>query len=65
MNEASADYLAARSFIHMRKAAADFDYPFSFGVKKENEILVRILSKALDSISVNDKKTINDSWKKR
>jgi len=64
MNEASADYLASKSFIRMRKAAADFDYPFSFGVKKDNVILIGILSKALDSISVDDKKTINDSWKR-
>lgn len=64
MNEASADYLSNKSIIRMRKANTDFDYPYSFGVHKENEILVSILTKAIDSISIDDKNQMNEAWKK-
>lgn len=64
MNEASADYLSRKSIIKMRKASVDFDYPYSFGFKKENAILGSILSKALASIKIEDKKAINEAWVK-
>lgn len=63
MNEASADYFARKSIIKMRKAPADFDYPYSFGFKKENVILGQILSRAIASISLEDKHRINEAWK--
>jgi len=64
MNEASADYLTHKSITKMRKANADFDYPYSFAFKKDDVLLGRILSKAIASISLEDKKTINESWQK-
>ena len=64
MNEASANYLSHKSITKMRKASTDFDYPYSFAFKKENAMLGQILSKAIASISLEDKKTINESWQK-
>lgn len=64
MNEASADYLSRKSVIKMRKAETDFDYPYSLGVRKDNEILGSILSKAIRSISIEDKNYMNEAWKK-
>jgi two-component system sensor histidine kinase EvgS len=64
MNEASADFLADRSIIKMRKANTDFDYPLAFGYKKENRVLGSIISKAVSSITVEDKKIMNEAWKK-
>lgn len=64
MNEASVNYLSKRSIIKMRTATADFDYPFSFAFLKENKMLGQVLSKAIASISVEEKKIINESWQK-
>ena len=64
MNEASADFLSRKSIIKMRKASVDFDYPYSFGFKKENTILGSILTKAVASISNDSKVAINEAWVK-
>jgi ABC-type amino acid transport substrate-binding protein len=62
MDAGSANYLMNHAAIKMRKAAINFDYPYSFGYHKDNHILGSILTKAVISISNDDKKTLNQQW---
>lgn len=64
MNEASADYLTGKSVTPMRKAGTEFDYPYSFAFKKENAVLGSILSKAIASMTMEEKQQINEAWRK-
>ena len=64
MDEASADHLLEHLAIKdsVRKARINFDYPYSLGYKKENQILGSILTKAVNSINQHDKEKINSRW---
>lgn len=64
MNEATADFLAAKFSIELHKVQTDFNYQTTFGFKKDNLMLGSIISKAILAISIEDKQKINDAWMK-
>jgi ABC-type amino acid transport substrate-binding protein len=62
MDESTANYWIDKATLNAQKAPINFDYPYAFGYQKDNVLLGSILSKALDSISAEDRKTLNNKW---
>ena len=62
MDEITADYLSGLAIVYELKAQIEFDYPLSFAYKKEDRLLGSILTKAINAISVADKKVLNNRW---
>lgn len=62
MDGGSADYLAKRSTVKVRQAIINFDYPYSYGYRKDDHVLGSIMTKAIAAIPSKDKTKLNSKW---
>jgi ABC-type amino acid transport substrate-binding protein len=58
----TARYLTNKSDVQVRWASINFDFPFSFAYNSNAVTLGSILTKAISSITPEDKHTINSRW---
>jgi len=58
----TAFYLTRKGGIQVRSAIINFDYPYSFGYRKDDTVLGSILTKAIAAITPEDKQKINQRW---
>ncbi len=64
LNEPSADYYSTKIANKFIKVHTDFIYYAAFACRKENHLACSIISKAIGSISLLDRETLNDHWKR-
>lgn len=55
---------ASTDAARVREAVINFDYPYSIGYDKDDHVLGGILTRAVNSISADEKKILNEKWMK-
>lgn len=63
-DKGSARWLTEKGGVLVRTAIINYDYPYSFSYRRENVVLGSILTKAISSITAEDKQKINSKWLK-
>lgn len=63
-DKGSAKYLTTMSGFEIRSAIINFDFPFSFAYRQDDLILGSIMTKAVSSISTEEKARMNEKWLK-
>ena len=58
----SAIYLGKKSSVITRSASINFDYPYSFAYRRDDQVLGAIMTKAIASITPTEKSMINKKW---